>query len=105
MADAAPRLATLDAAQIEARILATIVNEAASAVADGVASPEAIDTAMQLGTNWPEGPLAWGERIGLLYVVNTLDALHASEPDGRYRVVPLLRSIGAAGGSFFPARG
>lgn len=100
-----PLLPALDDPQIEARILAAIVNEAASAVADGVAAPDAIDTAMQLGTNWPEGPLAWGERIGLLSVVNTLDALHASEPDGRYRVVPLLRSIGAAGGSFFPARG
>jgi 3-hydroxybutyryl-CoA dehydrogenase len=100
----APRRSTLDAAQIEARILATIVNEAASAAADGVASPDAIDTAMRLAANWPEGPLAWGERIGLSSVVNTLDALHASVPDGRYRVVPLLRAIAGAGASFFPAR-
>jgi 3-hydroxybutyryl-CoA dehydrogenase len=98
------RVAALDAAQIEARILAAIVNEAASAVADGVATPEAIDTAMRLGTNWPEGPLAWGERIGLPSVVHTLDALHAAVPDGRYRVVPLLRSL-ADGGSFFAHRG
>jgi 3-hydroxybutyryl-CoA dehydrogenase len=99
-----PLLPALSDPQIEARILAAIVNEAASAVADGVATPEAIDTAMQLGTNWPEGPLAWGERIGLSSVVNTLDALHASVPDGRYRVVPLLRAITGAGASFFPAR-
>ena len=101
----APLLPRLDAAQIEARILAAIVNEAASAVADGVATPDAIDTAMQLGTNWPEGPLAWGERIGLASVVHTLDALHASVPDGRYRVVPLLRSLAADGGSLFAAHG
>jgi 3-hydroxybutyryl-CoA dehydrogenase len=98
------RVAALDPAQIEARILAAIVNEAASAVADGVAMPEAIDTAMRLGTNWPEGPLAWGERIGLPPVVHTLDALHAAVPDGRYRVVPLLRAV-ADGGSFFAHRG
>jgi 3-hydroxybutyryl-CoA dehydrogenase len=98
------RVAALDAAQIEARILAAIVNEAASAVADGVATPEAIDTAMRLGTNWPEGPLAWGERIGLPPVVHTLDALHAAVPDGRYRVVPLLRAV-ADGGSFFAHQG
>jgi 3-hydroxybutyryl-CoA dehydrogenase len=103
--DRSPRLPTLDAAQIEARILASIVNEAASAVADGVASPEAIDTAMRLATNWPEGPLAWGERIGLASVVHSLDALHATVPDGRYRVTPLLRVLADAGGSFFTARG
>jgi 3-hydroxybutyryl-CoA dehydrogenase len=102
---AGPQPAHLDAAQIEARILATIVNEAASAVADGVASPDGIDTAMRLGTNWPEGPLAWGERIGLASVVHTLDVLHAAVPDGRYRVTPLMRTVADAGGSFFPARG
>jgi len=102
---AGPQPARLDAAQIEARILATIVNEAASAVADGVASPDGIDTAMRLGTNWPEGPLAWGERIGLASVVHTLDALHAAVPDGRYRVTPLMRGVADAGGSFFPAQG
>jgi 3-hydroxybutyryl-CoA dehydrogenase len=98
-----PRPPVLDAAQIEARILAAIVNEAASAVGDGVASPEAVDTAMRLGTNWPEGPLAWGERIGLASVVHTLDALHAAVPDGRYRTTPLLRSLAEGGGSFFGA--
>jgi 3-hydroxybutyryl-CoA dehydrogenase len=103
--DGAPRLSTLDAAQIEARILAAIVNEAASAVADGVASPDAIDTAMRLAANWPEGPLAWGERIGLQSVVHSLDALHALVPDGRYRVTPLLRALADDGRSFFATRG
>jgi 3-hydroxybutyryl-CoA dehydrogenase len=102
--DGGPRLEPLAAVQIAARILATIVNEAASAVADGVATPEAIDTAMRLGTNYPDGPLAWGERIGLERVVHTLDLLHAAVPDGRYRAVPLLRSLAEGGGSFFPPR-
>jgi 3-hydroxybutyryl-CoA dehydrogenase len=96
-----PRAQPLDQAQIEARLLATIVNEAASAVADGVATPDAIDTAMRLGTNWPQGPLAWGERIGLPSVVHSLDALHATIPDGRYRVTPLLRVLAERNGSFF----
>jgi 3-hydroxybutyryl-CoA dehydrogenase len=87
--------------QIAARIVATIVNEAASAVAEGVAAPEAIDTAMRLGASYPSGPLEWGERIGLPRVVRTLDALHAAVPDGRYRVVPLLRSLAERGASFF----
>jgi 3-hydroxybutyryl-CoA dehydrogenase len=96
-----PALPVLDEQQVAARILAAIVNEAASAVADGVASPEAIDTAMRLGTGYPSGPLEWGERIGLSHVVHTLDALHAATPDGRYRVVPLLRTLAEGGGSFF----
>ena len=96
-----PHLPPLDAAQVEARVLAAVVNEAASAVADGVAAPAAIDTAMRLASNWPDGPLAWGERIGLAAVVGTLDALHAVVPDGRYRVIPLLRALAVRGGSFF----
>ncbi len=95
----------LDAPQIETRILASVVNEAASAVGDGVAAPDAIDTAMRLATNWPDGPLAWGERIGLASVVNTLDALHAVVPDGRYRVTPLLRVLAESGRPFSSARG
>lgn len=97
----APSLPAIDAAQIGARVLAAIVNEAASAVVDGVAAPRAIDTAMRLASNWPEGPIAWGERIGLASVVHTLDALHVVVPDGRYRVSPLLRALAMTGGTFF----
>ncbi len=99
-----PRADALNAEQIAARILAVIVNEAASAVAEGVASPQAIDTAMRLGTNYPSGPLEWGERIGLAHVVRTLDGLHARVPDGRYRTVPLLRMVAERGGSFTDGR-
>jgi 3-hydroxybutyryl-CoA dehydrogenase len=95
-----PRMEPLSGEAVQARILATIVNEAASAVADGVATPEAVDTAMRLGTNYPSGPLEWGERIGLVHVVGTLDALHSAVPDGRYRVVPLLRTLAERDGSF-----
>jgi 3-hydroxybutyryl-CoA dehydrogenase len=96
-----PRVDPLSEDLIEARVLATIVNEAASAVAEAVAAPEAVDTAMRLGTNYPSGPLEWGERIGLDHVIHTLDALHAQVPDGRYRAVPLLRQLAGRGGTFF----
>ena len=95
----------LSAGEIGERVLAAIVNEAASAVAEGVASPADVDTAMKLGTNYPEGPLAWGERIGLEVVVATLDRLHAQVPDGRYRVTPLLRELAGENASFFGAAG
>jgi len=96
-----PSMEPLSGEGVQARILATVVNEAASAVAEAVASPEAVDTAMRLGTNYPSGPLEWGERIGLAHVVGPLDALHALVPDGRYRVVPLLRALAERDGSFF----
>ncbi|MEO8251528.1 MAG: 3-hydroxyacyl-CoA dehydrogenase NAD-binding domain-containing protein [Chloroflexota bacterium] len=101
---AGPRPQQLTAEEVSSRVLASLVNEAGSAVADGVATPQAIDTAMRLGANYPSGPLEWGERIGLAGVVKTLDGLHASVPDGRYRVVPLLRSLAERGESFFAPR-
>jgi 3-hydroxybutyryl-CoA dehydrogenase len=98
---AGPDRERLGEEQIAARVLAMIVNEAASAVEDGVATPAAVDTAMRLGTNYPSGPLEWGERIGLGHVVHTLDALHDAVPDGRYRVIPLLRRLAEREASFF----
>jgi 3-hydroxybutyryl-CoA dehydrogenase len=99
-----PAHPTLPRDQIAGRTIALLVNEAASAVAEAVATPEAIDIAMRLGTSYPHGPLEWGERIGLTNVVRTLDGLHAAVPDGRYRVVPLLRSLAEHKASFFGSR-
>ncbi|MGH9575437.1 MAG: 3-hydroxyacyl-CoA dehydrogenase family protein, partial [Candidatus Acidiferrales bacterium] len=39
------------------RVLMPMINEAASAVMEGVATPEAIDAVMKLGMNHPMGPL------------------------------------------------
>ena len=104
VASASPTAAApLPGEAVADRILATIVNEAASAVADRTARPEAIDTAMRLGTNWPQGPLAWGEQRGLDHAVRVLDQLAGTVPDDRYAVVPLLRDLAGSGGSFFEA--
>jgi 3-hydroxybutyryl-CoA dehydrogenase len=46
------------------RILILALNEAASLVAEGVASAEDIDKAIKLGLNWPMGPLALLDYIG-----------------------------------------
>ena len=46
------------------RILIPMINEAVGIYADGLATPEAIDTAMKLGANHPMGPLALGDLIG-----------------------------------------
>ena len=46
------------------RTIARLAAEAAQAIADGVADPDAIDTAMRLGANYPLGPIAWANTIG-----------------------------------------
>lgn len=46
------------------RAVGSIVNEAMVAVAEQVATPDDIDTAMRLGVNYPIGPIAWGREIG-----------------------------------------
>ncbi len=78
------------------RILAQVVNEAHFAASQGVASAEDCDTAMLLGFNWPRGPFEWGRAIGLGRVVRTLDALHGTLGEERYRVSPLLRARAAS---------
>ena len=90
------------------RIVCQLVNEAAFALGKGVADADGIDTAMRLGFNYPEGPLRWGDRIGLDHVLAVLDALHAELGEERYRAAPLLRRLVAdghlgdsTGGGFF----
>ncbi|RJF77457.1 3-hydroxyacyl-CoA dehydrogenase PaaC [Azospirillum cavernae] len=73
------------------RTVAMLANEAADAVAQGVASAADIDTAMTKGVNYPLGPLAWAERIGLSRVLGALDALARTYGEDRYRASALLR--------------
>jgi 3-hydroxybutyryl-CoA dehydrogenase len=67
-----------------ARILSAILNEAALALDEGVASREDIDIAMQKGTNYPKGPLAWTDEIGPRTVRGLLKAVNDGVGDKRY---------------------
>ncbi|MET0980599.1 MAG: 3-hydroxyacyl-CoA dehydrogenase PaaH [Telluria sp.] len=73
------------------RTVAMLANEAADAVNQGVCSARAVDIAMQKGVNYPRGPLAWADSIGLQHVVTVLANLGATYGEDRYRVSPLLR--------------
>ncbi len=61
------------------RTVGSIVNEAIVAVAEEVASPDDVDTAMRLGANYPIGPIAWGREIGGRRVRRILSRLADSE--------------------------
>jgi 3-hydroxybutyryl-CoA dehydrogenase len=79
------------------RILMPFINEAAWALHDGVAEPEAIDTIAKLGFNHPIGPLALADLIGLDTCVAIMEVLHAGLGDDKYAPCPLLRAHVAAG--------
>lgn len=75
---------------IFARILCAVLNEAAFALDEFVATAADIDTAMIKGTNYPKGPLAWAEEIGHRTVRGMLKALNQSVSDDRYAAAKLL---------------
>ena len=79
------------------RILIPMINEAVGVYADGVASVEGIDTAMQLGANHPMGPLALGDLVGLDICLAIMEVLQAETGDPKYRPHPLLRKMVRAG--------
>ena len=73
------------------RTVAMLANEAADAVNQGVCSASAVDIAMQKGVNYPRGPLAWADAVGIAHIVTVLANLAATYGEDRYRVSPLLR--------------
>jgi 3-hydroxybutyryl-CoA dehydrogenase len=79
------------------RVLMPLINEAAFAVMEGVATPEAVDAVMKMGMNHPMGPLELADFIGLDVCLNILEVLQTGFGDPKYRACPLLRKYVAAG--------
>ena len=79
------------------RIVCQVINECAFALGEGVGSAEDIDTGMVLGLNYPRGPLAWADEIGLDHVLAVLDSLCEQYREERYRPAPVLRGLVRAG--------
>ena len=79
------------------RILFPMINEAAQAFAEGVASAADIDTGMKLGTNWPMGPLALADLVGLDTTAAILETLARETGDEKYRPAAVLAEMVVAG--------
>ena len=79
------------------RVLMPLINEAAYAVMEGVATPEAVDAVMRLGMNHPMGPLELADFIGLDVCADILNVLLEGLGDPKYRACPLLKKYVAAG--------
>jgi 3-hydroxybutyryl-CoA dehydrogenase len=79
------------------RVLMPLINEAAFAVMEGVATPEAIDQVFKLGMAHPMGPLTLADFIGLDVCVDILRVLHEGHGDPKFRPCPLLIKMVDAG--------
>ena len=82
------------------RTVCMLANEAADAVHLGVCDVSDCDTAMCSGVNYPKGPLAWADELGLANVVNVLDNLASVYGLDRYRVSLLLQRKGMVKATF-----
>jgi 3-hydroxybutyryl-CoA dehydrogenase len=78
------------------RLFAQIANETAFALEEEIASAEDMDLAMQLGLNWPLGPLSLAAMLGAGPAVELLEQLQR-EHGGAYAQAPLLRRAAAEG--------
>jgi 3-hydroxybutyryl-CoA dehydrogenase len=79
------------------RVLMPLINEAAFAVMEGVATPEAVDQVFKLGMAHPMGPLTLADFIGIDVCVDILRVLHEGFGDPKYRACPLLVRMVDAG--------
>jgi 3-hydroxybutyryl-CoA dehydrogenase len=79
------------------RILFPMINEAVWALHEGIASAQDIDTGMKLGANFPLGPLALADLVGLDTTKAILETLRRDFSDARYEPCPLLEKLTLAG--------
>jgi len=79
------------------RVLMPMINEAAYAVMEGVATPEGVDAVMKLGMNHPMGPLELADLIGLDVCVDIMEVLRRGFGNEKYAACPLLKQHVAAG--------
>jgi 3-hydroxybutyryl-CoA dehydrogenase len=76
---------------VSVRVISMIVNEAFFAFGEKISTIEEIDEAMKLGTNYPNGPFEWAEKIGVENIYNLLERL--AEKEERYLPAPALKNL------------
>ncbi len=78
-------------------LLFPYLNNAVKVLENGTASRDDIDTAMKGGCNFPMGPLALLDLVGLDTSLAILDALYEEFKDPNYAPQPLLKRMVSAG--------
>jgi len=86
------------------RTVAMLVNEAADVVNQGVCSVADLDAAMEKGVNYPRGPLAWADTIGIKRIQTVLRNISDVYGEDRYRISPLLNEMALCGKTFYEVK-
>jgi 3-hydroxybutyryl-CoA dehydrogenase len=82
---------------VTTRLACLLINEALHVLAEGVASPEDIDTAMSIGYQFEYGPLEMADRFGLDSVLAALERMFREFGELKYRPSFLLKKKVRAG--------
>jgi 3-hydroxybutyryl-CoA dehydrogenase len=82
---------------IVSRVLAGLLNEAATVYSDGIANAQDIDEAMKLGAGLPLGPLALIDMIGLDIHLAKMETLYEKLKDNRYKPPEIIKEMVASG--------
>jgi len=83
------------------RVLSMLINAAADALNEPIATRDDIDTAMTTGVNYPKGLLKWADDIGLNTPLAQLKDLHTQSGDDRYIASPLLEKMAVSNSTFY----
>ncbi len=79
------------------RMLVPLINEAIYLLYEDAGTAESIDRVMKVGLNFPMGPLALADMIGLDVLLAVIEEMHRGYSDSKYRPCPLLKKYVAAG--------
>jgi 3-hydroxybutyryl-CoA dehydrogenase len=79
------------------RMLVPMINEAIYLLYEGAGTAESIDRVMKAGLNFPMGPLALADLIGLDILLAVIEEMYRGYSDTKYRPCPLLKKYVAAG--------
>jgi 3-hydroxybutyryl-CoA dehydrogenase len=79
------------------RILMPAINSAAFVLMENVATAETIDTAMKLGANYPMGPLALADLIGIDTCLKIMTEFCEKLEHADYQICPLFPQMVADG--------
>ena len=88
-------------AMIVSRTVCMLINEASSTVTNGVCDEPSADIAMENGVNYPIGPFKWADRLGVEFVLETLDNLESFYKDTRYRADRGIVEKSIIGGKYY----
>jgi len=79
------------------RVLMLTINEAIFLIQDGVATAEQVDQLFKTCFGHKMGPLETADLIGLDTILYSIEVLHESYADSKYRPAPLLKKMVDAG--------